>query len=189
MHSSRYFLLFLLCFFFSSIHAQDVGQKRRHSVSYFNGLTFVPNSAAINAEDDTVNIELNERQHVPCFGFVYQYNFNHKWSMGGFVEFELSRYYISDDGVPLARENIFVVGIPFYFEPFQHFEVFVAPAYEFERHKNLAVVRFGLEYDLYIANDWWIAPEVVFDLKEKYFNYAFAIKLKKTFGKVIHAEH
>ena len=72
--------------------------------------------------------------------------------------------------------------LPVYFEPFHQFEIFLAPGYEFERHQNLALLRIGVEYDLYIANDWWIAPEVVVDLKQKYYNYAFGIKLKKTFG-------
>ena len=101
---------------------------------------------------------------------------------------ELARYFISDNGVPLARENIFVVALPVCFEPFHQFEIFVAPGYEFERHKNLALVRIGVEYDLYIANDWWIAPEVVVDLKQKYYNYAIGIKLKKTFGQEIRLE-
>ena len=107
----RRLLLFSLLLSYSQLRDKKKGLKKRHAASYFNGLTFIPNSAHFERDSDTVNIELNERQHVQCFGFSYQYNFNYKWSLGGIVEMELARYFISDNGVPLARENIFVVAL------------------------------------------------------------------------------
>lgn len=165
------------------------GERKKHNISYVNSLVFVPDAFEVEEGDigEGELIRLDRRTTVQSLGFQYQYNFSPVVGVGFTAEFELAKYFVDDGGSVLARENVTVFIVPFYFEFLHHFEIFFGPGFELERSKNLWLGRLGMGYEFYIANGWWVAPDLSFDLKETYYNFSTGLKLKKSFGKDAHS--
>ena len=66
---------------------------------------------------------------------------------------------------------------------FHHVGISLGPGIEYEKTKSYPVLRLGMEYSLYVANGWWIIPEVSVEYKDVYENYNIGVKLAKSFGK------
>ncbi|MGB5318923.1 hypothetical protein, partial [Eudoraea sp.] len=57
--------------------------------------------------------------------------------------------------------------------------IVAGPGMEFEKNKNLFIVRIGTEYEFELGNDWGISPSLNYDFKEQYSTWDFSIGLSK----------
>ena len=147
----------------------------KHSIQFFNGMTIVPGSAEQeDLEDQGINF-------VSTIGFNYGYAVSHHFGLRLMTDIELAKYFISSEGDPLLRSNVLIFALTAVFNPVGNLELFVGPGYEIESHENMWLARLGAEYPLYVANGWYLGPEMMFDLKEKYHSIAFGVKIVKAF--------
>ena len=180
----RWLALFLLFSSHLSWSQAEDKNHRRHQLGLNQGIVYLPK---------TIVEENGEEEKVPSFvnylGLTYKYRFNHKWNLTFETVQELARYVIDDDGEILARDNAEVVAVMGGYEIAPDVSIIVGGGYEFERNRNLPVIRGGVEADLFIANNWWIAPEFIFEWKQVYYNVSFGFKIMKGFGKVMDEPH
>ena len=57
----------------------------------------------------------------------------------------------------------------------------MGPGIEFERNKNIFILRFNTEYAFELGKDWAIAPCFNYDFKQQYDTYSLGVGLHKTF--------
>ncbi|BDD07200.1 hypothetical protein [Aureibacter tunicatorum] len=164
---------------------------KRHSISILNGLTFIPESISEHDIDQIQSNRLNvssvneSPRYVQTWGVNYQYKVNNRLGIGIINDIELEKYAISHSGDILARDNVIVSSLVVYYDIISGLEIFGGAGYEFERDNNLFVWKVGVEYNLFIANDFYVAPELAFDIRKEYWNYTFGFKLTKFFGKLL----
>ena len=160
--------------------SQTLPHRLRHTVAFFQGVTFVPLTRE-NPLDKEQNVST-----VTTYGLNYVYTLNHRWAVGGMFDFQQAKYYIEDEGQVIERYKVAVAVLQAYYEPVRGLNLFAGPGMEFEANKNFYVLKAGLEYELYLANNWWIIPEVSFEFKEVYTNYNLGFKIAKSFGRSPH---
>ncbi len=167
------FLLFLLCII--STLAQEAGEEEetKHKLVLIFGLTYIPETI----EDGEV---LNSEE-LPTIGVDYYYKFNSKWQIGAVVDIELGKYAVDFGGENIARENAIVTGVVAGYTILKGWSVFAGPGVEFERNKNLFIVRTSTEYEFELGKNWGLAPAFSYDFKKEYSTYALGIGLSKSF--------
>ncbi len=156
----------------------EKGPICRHTLSFYQGFAVVGDAIEENDQKDT--------EVFPTFGLSYQYKFNKKWGLGLLWEMELAKYIIDDNSVPVFRDHVFLLALTGYWEPIHGLEFFGGPGIELEKHKNFAALLLGVEYNLYVANGWFMAPEIAVSIKEPFTTYMIGYKFNKIFGKRYH---
>ena len=176
-------LLILLCSICFSAFSQEEEGLPRHALAFYQGISFIPNSV-----EEIGNAPENLTKRVQSLGLAYKYRFSHRWLFGAAWDFQVDNFKINHEGTEIERENVAVVVATANYEALKNLELFIGPGYEFEKNQNFFVIKAGIEYGLFIANDWWIIPEVSFEFKEKYVNWNVGFKLQKAFGPQLHHE-
>ncbi|WP_296317002.1 hypothetical protein [Winogradskyella sp. UBA3174] len=153
IHTQKYLLLILLLINSCLIHAQGEKEEAReeyteatkkHSLGLFLTHSYI-NQGLSNGEKDWLI--------VPSFAINYNYNFNHKWSLGLHTDLIIEDFIVERDGSNdevLEREFPFsalVVGSHKLSESFGFALGFGA---EWETTESFAVARFGAEYGIEI---------------------------------------
>lgn len=108
---------------------------------------------------------------VPSWGFNYDYWFNPKWAIGLHMDMEIATYIIEDNtGSHLERERPIIVSIVGTYKPWKGLLLGIGFGKEFEPHHDFWVYRFGVEYEIELGHHWDIAPALVFDVKEDFYD-------------------
>ncbi|UTW61568.1 hypothetical protein KFE98_16345 [bacterium SCSIO 12741] len=163
-----------------SSELQAAPHRLRHTIAFFQGVTFIPLT-----RENPLDRE-QSMSTVNTYGLNYVYTFNHRWALGGMFDFQQAKYYIEDDGEILERYKVAVAVLQAYYEPVRGLNFFAGPGLEFESNENFYVLKVGAEYELYLANNWWIIPEVSYEFKQVYNNYNVGFKIARSFGRSPH---
>lgn len=152
---------------------EESGQEKRHSLAFVFGFTHIPKA--------TKDGKVEEAVFVPTIGLDYFYEFSDKWFVGGAFDMELGIYEVDIEDDEISREIAVVLGALVGYEVIPGWAVLAGPGIEFEKNKNLFVLRFGTEYTFELGNDWGLHPSFTYDFKKDYSAYALGIGLKKRF--------
>ena len=167
------FILSLLCV--TPFQAQETVEEKelKHSVALVVGFTHVPRTIE---EGETLN-----SQNLTAIGADYYYHFNQKWKLGVVVDIELGKYAVEFEAEELKRENAFITGLVVGYHILKRWSVYTGPGVEFERNKNIFILRTSTGYEFEIGKNWAIAPVLSYDFKKEYGSYSFGIGVDKKF--------
>ena len=183
-----YFLLLISLFVFNSLYGQQKDQNPletehandAHEVSHHKyklavtfGMTYIPKAFEHGHEEEAV--------FVPTIGLDFFYHINHRWSVGFITDLELGDYIIDFNREDLNRDRAVFISILAGYEILPHMAVLMGGGIELEKHKNLAVLRAGIEYEFGLAKGWNISPSIFFDFKEDFNTWALAVGIGKRF--------
>jgi len=185
MMKCHYFLILLLFVLIQPLNAQDHNEHKeeshheefyRHTLGFFVGFTFIPNSTSSGE---------NETFVAPTLGLDYIYKFNHKIFLGFQNELELASYEIEreDNEETVKRNYAFVSALVFIYEPVEWWSVFAGPGYEFEHHESFFLGRIGTEVIKRFEDGWAFALTLTVDIKEINTTPTFGITILKGLGK------
>jgi len=167
--------LLLILIYITSLGAQEMEREEeiKHSVALVVGFTHVPRTIE---EGETLN-----SQNLTTIGADYYYHFNQKWKLGVVVDIELGKYAVEFEGEELKRENAFITGLVVGYHILKRWSVYTGPGVEFERNKNIFILRTSTGYEFEIGKNWAIAPVLSYDFKKEYGSYSFGIGVDKKF--------
>ena len=124
---------------------------------------------------------LNDRGHfIPGFGAAYFRKLNTKWEVGVMIDIEFGSYVIprKDD---LKRENALILAFMSAYNITPKWNIMAGGGVELEKHEHLGLFRIGTEYKFPLGNEWFIPLSVLFDLKEGYDSWSWAVGVGKEF--------
>ncbi len=166
-------LLFVLGPSFSfGQHKKEIEAK--NSIAFVQGITMIPSIKEEGVEGEAIGF-------INSYGLNYHRMLNHKWGVSWMNDLEVGEYFVTNKEDILKRENAFVSALTAHYHIAEGLEVFAGPGYEWERHKNLFVFRMGVEYQMLVANEWFLGPELFFDFKEKYHSWTLGLLIVKHF--------
>lgn len=187
----RLTFFFLLCFSVLSAlgqsHKTEIDQdygtenniiQRKHAIHYLNGMTLIPEVISETHEGKKMNF-------INTIGVSYQYQFTAQYAAMIITDLEMENYMLSNEDEIYFRENVVMVLLAGSYEPFPQIEVFAGAGVEFERGFHIGVAKFGVEYHLHIANDWYVSPEITMDVNKLHHTYTGAFKFTRKFGKIL----
>jgi hypothetical protein len=139
--------------------------------------TFVPEGSSTEHSEET-NDDSKGRV-VPTIGLEYTRTLSNHWDVGFSAELELDSYIIVDN--ELNRENPLILVAFAIYRIVGSWFVYGGGGVELEKHKNLAVIRLGTEYEFILSNGWDIAPTLTFDHKIDLNSIALGVSIGKRF--------
>lgn len=170
----KYFALLLALTFFVSVNAQEGEQekaKSNHQIALVIGITHIPSA-----------IEEGERtseEFIPTLGIDYFYHFESGWRLGFVMDYEFANYIVKFDKEDLTREGALVTGLLVGYEFAERWAFLLGPGVEFEKNKNIGIVRASLEYELELNEDWGIFPAANYDFKQEYSTWSINIGVSR----------
>ena len=134
------------------------GHMKKNLLSVAVGYAWVSSAAHGTHSTSGTNV------FIPSIGLDYFRKVTHRLEFGLMADVELGEYvFVKKD---LYRENAaLLVGVAV-FEPLPHLSLILGGGMEFESHKNLGVMRTGVEFPFSIQDHWILSPSVVYDIKE-----------------------
>ncbi len=148
-------------------------QEKRHTLAFVLGYTHIPEA--------TKDGKVEEAVFVATIGLDYLYEFSEKWFVIGAFDTELGKYEVDFEDDEISREIAVVFATLVGYEVIPGWGFVVGPGFEFEKNKNLFVLRFGTDYTFELGNDWGLFPSFTYDFKKEYSSYALGVGLKKRF--------
>jgi opacity protein-like surface antigen len=166
-------MLFLFCV--TPFQAQEAVQEKeiKHNVSFVFGFTHIPQTLE---EGEPLN-----SQNIPTIGVDYFYHFNQKWRLGAVVDVELGKYEVDFNDENLKRETAVVTGVMAGYRILKGWSILAGPGVEFERNKNLFILRLSTEYEFELGKNWGLFPSFSYDFKKEYGTYSLGIGVSKGF--------
>lgn len=149
------------------------GEENKHQIALVFGLSHVP--AAFEEGEFTKEI------YLPTIGFDYYYKLNEKWKLVFVLDLEIGKYQVDYRGENIKREGALITGIGVGYEILSGWSVGVGPGVEFERNKNIFIVRFNTDYEFELGNDFGLAPYFSYDFKLEYDTFSLGIGIHKSF--------
>ena len=195
MHKTKtnnYLILYLLLFFLSfqygyaqedhhdSEEEHQASEEGAHEAEAGNvtlalvvGFTTVP-----NAREEEGN---SEAENLFTLGLDFFYHVADRWKIGAVFDLELAEYEVDFKGDRLPREKAIVTALIAGYEILPRWVVIAGPGIEFERNKNLFVIRIGTEYAIELGKNWELFPALNYDFKEEYNTFSVGIGVGKRF--------
>jgi hypothetical protein len=97
------------------------------------------------------------------------------------VDIELGKYVVEFQGENLKRETAFVTGLVAGYRILKGWSIFAGPGIEFEKNKNLFILRASMDYEFELGKNWGFAPVFSYDFKNEYNAYSFGVGVTKGF--------
>jgi hypothetical protein len=155
--------IFIIFFILSiNIFSQEEKDECKHfRVSPVISHTYIP----------TATSEGTKTIIVPSIGLDLEYWFSKKYGIGLHNDLELFNYEIEKPGKEpsIEREYPVVVTLDGLAKVYEDLVVVLGAGIEFEKNKNLYIVRAGLEYEIEFAENWDLAPTFFYDYRHKEF--------------------
>lgn len=151
----------------------------KHSLNYLSGVSVIPNAVTNTSNGRRVNF-------IKVIGAGYQYQINKKWGVLAMGELQTESYMVTQNNEIRLRENIFMLLGGFSYELLPHLEVYAGAGAEVERNFTVPLLQIGVEYHLHIANNWYVSPELSYDLSEIQQSITGAFKFTRKFGSIKH---
>ena len=167
------FLLFLLVIAPAFSQEDNEEEQAKHKVVLLLGLTHIPEAIEEG--------EVLKSEYVPTVGVDYFYKFNPKWVLGLVLDLELGKYAVDFGGENIPRENAVITGVVAGYRLLKALSIYAGPGVEFERNKNLFIIRATAEYEFELGNNWGLSPALGYDFKKEYSTYSLGVGLNKSF--------
>lgn len=175
-------LLFVLMPFSSAQHEErEPGDQHTehegltHKVTLVMANSFLKNQ--VDEETDNVLV-------VPTYGLNYDFLFHSRWGVGFHSDIVLQQYKVEshDNNEVLVRENpvaLVAVGL---FNPIPALTLIAGYGIELEKHENIQIFRFGVEYGIHLPKNWELGFALEFDRKINTYNsWVFGVGFSKLF--------
>ena len=170
-----YKLIIPFLFFTTQIFAQEAQNEESegnfHKIALVFGYTLIPSGFEDGEETESV--------FVPTIGVDYFMQFENRWKVGAVMDLELKNYIVKFNREPLNRERALITGIVVGYEFENHWSFLLGPAIEFEKNKNLFILRSSIEYEFELENGWGVFPAFNYDFKEEYSTWSINIGISK----------
>jgi hypothetical protein len=156
-------------------HAEHEGPSHRHKVTLVMAYSLL-NS---HVDESTNNILV-----VPTFGLNYDFFFHQKWGVGFHSDIVLQQFKVeSHDGhEELIRENPVAICAVGLFKPLPSLTLIAGYGIEIEKHENIQLFRFGVEYGFHLPGNWELGFALEFDRKINTYNsWMFGAGFSKLF--------
>lgn len=154
-------------------HENVKNKDKIHKVALVFGYTHIPSAFEEGDENRSV--------FVPTIGIDYFVQFPKGWKLGAVVDLELGNYLVNFNRDDLERERALITGILIGYEFETRWSFSLGPAIEFEKNKNLFVLRSSLEYEFELDEDWGLFPAINYDFKEEYSTWSINLGISKRF--------
>jgi hypothetical protein len=165
----------LIAFFLSNaIYAQEAEAEaggKKHKIAFVLGYTHIPSAFEEGQSKKDI--------YVPTIGLDYMYKLNEKWSFGCALDLELGSYLVRFNREDLDRENALITAALVGYEIAPRWGILLGPGIEFEKNKNLLIIRSGVEYEFDLGQNWGLFPSINYDFKEEYNTWSISIGLCK----------
>ena len=166
---SQSIVVVLLFISFVTTFAQEGKSKLIHSkaITIGAGYTYVPKGADLNSNE-------TEGVWVPTISLDYNSRIGDgEWVWGLMFDYEMDHYLVFKK--ELERENAIIIVPGVGYHIIRHSLLFVGAGIEFEHHKNLPVLRLGLEQGIHISEKFKLSPAVCYDFKKEYDTFAVSL--------------
>jgi hypothetical protein len=164
-------------------HAQE--NAHNNSEKHCNGFHKLTGIMAFAFIDNSFSDQGNEILVVPALGLNYDYFFKHKWGLGLHSDILLQQFVAEAHGdqKEIVRDNpVAITGILTY-KPHHRWAIMGGYGIEFEKHKNLQLIRIGGEYSIELPKEWELGFSLEFDFKpDAYNSLLFGVGFSKLFG-------
>jgi len=108
---------------------------------------------------------------VPSWGLNYEYWLNHQWAVGIHSDMEIATYIIeSHESTEIERERPIIISTVGLFKPVHQIVLIAGVGQEIEKHENLWVFRFGIDYEFELNDGWDLSPSLIYDIKESLYD-------------------
>ena len=154
-------------------HTGNSAQKHRVTL-------VMANSFLKNQIDESTNDILV----APTFGLNYDYFFHSNWGVGLHTDIVLQQFKVEKHGghVELSRENPVALCAVGLFNPFPSLGLLAGYGIELEKHENIQLLRFGVEYGFHLPGNWELGFALEFDAKLNAYNsWIFGAGFSKLF--------
>ena len=156
-----------------ALEETEEAEEGKFGLALVLGYTYIPQARTEEG--------MTETEYLPTIGLdIFYYPFE-RWKLGLVVDLELNKYEVDFEGQQLPRENALVTGLVAGYELLPRFGLIFGPGIEFERNKNLFVLRFGIEYAILLGKDWELFPALNYDFKKEFDTYSLGIGIGKRF--------
>jgi len=174
----------LLIIFFTTISKaicqhESIGNTTLEHEAPFHKLSLVMANSLIN---NNVEENSNTLLLVPTFGVNYDYFFYKKWGIGLHNDILLQQYKVErhDNNEELLRENPVAVCAMLSFKPHHRWTLFGGYGVELEKHENISLYRFGIEFGVPLKDHWELGFNAEYDHKIKaYSSFMFGVGFSK----------
>lgn len=111
---------------------------------------------------------------IPTWGLDLDYRINPLWSIALQTDMKISSFEVEEHGTELARSfPITVAIVPHFYLP-KHWSFMLGPGYEFEKTKNIFLVKAGLEYGFKLTERFELGITAIYENRwEVYDGYTF----------------
>ncbi|MGB5379241.1 hypothetical protein, partial [Muriicola sp.] len=120
-----------------------------------------------------------ESVFVPTIGIDYFVQFTDGWKIGAVLDLEFGKYLVDFNREELERETALVTGVLVGYEFASRWSFLLGPGIEFEKNKNLFILRASAEYEFELGNHWGLFPSVNYDFKKEYSSWSVNIGISK----------
>lgn len=119
----------------------------------------------------TATSEGTKTMIIPSIGLDLEYWINHKFGLGLHNDLELLNYEIEkpEHELTIEREYPVVLTLDALAKVYKDLVVVFGAGVEFEKNKNLFIVRTGLEYEVEFSECWDLSPTVFYDYRHNEF--------------------
>jgi hypothetical protein len=169
--------ILLLTLFLAVVGFAQEGQEaeleegRIHKIAVVFGYTYIPSAFETGHESKSV--------FVPTIGLDYFMQFAKGWKIGAVLDLELNNYLVDFNREALEREKAFVTGVLVGYEFANRWSFLLGPGIEFEKNKNIFLLRTSVEYEFELGEYWGLFPSINYDYKEEYSTWSINIGVSK----------
>lgn len=164
-------MFFGICGYSEESDDEEEQEEKIHKIAFVFGYTHIPSSF----EEGTTSKSV----FVPTIGVDYFVQFAKGWKIGAVLDLELDNYLVSFNRDELERSKALVTGVLVGYEFANHWSLLIGPGVEFEKHKNLFILRASAEYEFELGEHWGLFPSVNYDFKEEYSSWSINIGISK----------
>jgi hypothetical protein len=167
----------------NNCHPQE--NVHNNNEKHGNGFHKLTGAMAFAFIDNSFSDQGNEILVVPALGLIYDYFLNRKWGFGIHSDILLQQFVAEAhrDKKEIVRDNpVAVTGILTY-KPHHRWAIMGGYGIEFEKQKNLQLIRIGGEYGIELPKEWELGFSLEFDFKpDAYGSLLFGVGFSKLFG-------
>ncbi len=166
-----FFILFCTNSYSQENEEEEQQEGKIHKVALVFGYTHIPSAF----EDG----ETSKSVFVPTLGLDYFMQLAKGWKIGAVFDLELNNYLVNFNKEELEREKALVTGVLVGYEFAERWSFLLGPGIEFEKNKNLFIIRASAEYEFELGEDWGLFPSFNYDFKKEYSSWSINIGISK----------
>lgn len=154
-------LIFIALFSLNSFSQEKKEDFKHFRISPVLSHTYIPTATS----EGTATII------VPSIGLDLEYWIDEKFGIGLHNDLELFNYELEkeDHELVVEREYPVVITLDGLAKVYKELVVVFGAGVEFEKNKNLFIVRTGLEYEIEFAEHWDLSPTILYDYRKDEF--------------------